>query len=164
MSNSCKCKEKPCSCMQFIKAIRGGSAGIRIVYSYISFFGDMSYIIVVQQKSHTSCSKLCLCERPMLFKICVAISDGQDSTVFKTAVTGLCRIFTTPLKMCKAKTHIVKVCTARAMVTHILSNVWLCNNTLFTALIISQTQLVTSTLRLHAAKIQYCSFLYVRML
>ena len=69
---------------------RGGSAGIRNLYSYVTSSGDIrydnrSYAAIVTTKEPcqradfgTICSKLCLCERAILQDIC--ISGGQEST------------------------------------------------------------------------------------
>ena len=68
---------------------RGGSAGIRNLYSYVTSSGDIPY----DNRSYarlsakepcqradfgTICSKLCLCERAILQDMC--ISGGQEST------------------------------------------------------------------------------------
>ena len=69
---------------------RGGSAGIRNLYSYVTFSGDIrydnrSYAAFVQPKElcqradfGTICSNLCLCERPILQDMCS--SGSQEST------------------------------------------------------------------------------------
>ena len=54
---------------------RGGSAGIWILYTYITSFGDIRYD---NQSYGTICSKLCWCK--LLILQDMGISGGQEST------------------------------------------------------------------------------------